>query len=190
MIDYSISVRPSQPGTKKSEVTETKAYGIAQVSEILTMNQFARHIAAHGSVYSRGDVHAILVQTVDCLKEMLLEGKKIQLGELGSFSVALRTSGAKDAASFGIQHIHSVRVNWQRGPAFRDLKTEATFNLVASRQAQQEALTKLKATNASTPAPTPGGESGSGNTGGGGNTSGGGSSSGGNTSGGEGTGFE
>ena len=53
MINYSIVIRSTVPGTKTEEITETKAYGVAQVSESLTINDFAQHIAQHGSLYGR-----------------------------------------------------------------------------------------------------------------------------------------
>nr|WP_303255606.1 hypothetical protein [uncultured Prevotella sp.] len=34
--------------------------------------------------------------TVDCMREQLLEGKKIRLGDLGDFSIVLSSKGAED----------------------------------------------------------------------------------------------
>ena len=41
MIDYSIAVRSAQPVTKKEDVTETKTYAVIQISEIMTLADFA-----------------------------------------------------------------------------------------------------------------------------------------------------
>ena len=90
MIDYSIAVRSAQPGTKKEDVTVTKAYGVAQISEIMTLADFAKHISTHGCVYGRADVQAILIMMADCMREQLLEGKKIQLGPLNLFLIFIR----------------------------------------------------------------------------------------------------
>ena len=38
---------------------------------------------------------AILYMTVDCMREQLLEGKKIRLGNLGDFSILLSSKGAE-----------------------------------------------------------------------------------------------
>ena len=38
---------------------------------------------------------AILYMTVDCMREQLLEGKKIRLGDLGDFSILLSSKGAE-----------------------------------------------------------------------------------------------
>jgi len=37
MIDYSIAVRSTKPGTKTADIKETKAYGVTQLSEIMTL---------------------------------------------------------------------------------------------------------------------------------------------------------
>ena len=144
MIDYSIVIRSTTPGTKTEDITETKAYGVAQVSEFLTINDFAKHISQHGSLYGRDVIQGVLVKMVDCMRELLLEGKKIQLGELGSFSVGLNTRGASTAALFTAENIKKVNVNWERGKQFRNLREDATFQLVPSRKAQEDAVADAK----------------------------------------------
>ena len=144
MINYSIVIRSAVPGTKTENITETKAYGVAQVSEILTINEFAQHIAQHGSLYGRDVIQGVLVKMVDCMRELLLEGKKIQLGELGSFSVGLSTKGAETAALFTAENIKKVNVNWDRGKLFENLREDAVFNLVPSRKAQEDAIAEAK----------------------------------------------
>ncbi len=151
MIDYSIAIRSSKPGTKSSDITETKAYGVAQISEILTLNDFAKHIAQHGTLYGRDVIQGVLVKMVDCMRELLLEGKKIQLGELGSFSVGLSTTGATTAALFTADNIKKVNVNWDRGKEFTNLIEDAVFNLVPSRKAQDAAVAEAKQQETLTP---------------------------------------
>ena len=74
-----------------------KAFAVAQYAEVMDIEKFAKHISSHGSVYSRADISAILYMTVDCMREQLLEGKKIRLGDLGDFSILLSSKGAEDA---------------------------------------------------------------------------------------------
>ena len=74
--------------------TEKKnAFATSQYSDIMTIEKFSKHISSHGSVYSRADISAILYMTVDCMREQLLEGKKIRLGDLGDFSIVLSSKG-------------------------------------------------------------------------------------------------
>ena len=86
------------PDTKDEALVEsvvTNYFATAQYTEVMGIEKFARHIADHGTTYSRADIMAILYMAVDCMREQLLEGKKIRLGELGDFSLSLSSKGAE-----------------------------------------------------------------------------------------------
>ena len=121
------------------------AFAIAQYADVMTIEKFAKHIATHGCVYSRADISAILYMAVDCMREQLLEGKKIRLGDLGDFSVSLTSKGAENAKAFTTQNITGVNVVWECGQEFKNLLADAEFNLVASRSAQAAVLKAVKA---------------------------------------------
>lgn len=127
----------------KTEVQN--AFAIAQYTDVMTIEKFARHIATHGTVYSRADISAILYLAVDCMREQLLEGKKIRLGDLGDFYITLSSKGAETADKFSAQNITSVNVMWEPGMEFKNLVADAEFNLVASRNAQAAVLKAIKA---------------------------------------------
>ena len=161
------------PDTKDEALVEsvvTNYFATAQYTEVMTIEKFARHIADHGTTYSRADIMAILYMAVDCMREQLLEGKKIRLGELGDFSVALSSKGAETAEKFSSQNIQRVAVSWEPGSEFRNLLADAEFNLVATRSAQAAVLKAIKEgkTNVDISAPVtpgnPGGGSPSGGT--------------------------
>ena len=126
----------------KTEVQH--AFAVAQYADVMTIEKFARHIATHGCVYSRADISAILYLAVDCMREMLLEGRKIRLGDLGDFSVSLSSTGAEIADKFSAANITAVNVVWDCGKEFKNLVKDAEFNLVASRAAQAALLKAIK----------------------------------------------
>ena len=195
MINYSITARAVNPNLfeinqAKTRINQAKAEGkqpdpkdealvgtvvtnyfaTAQYTEVMTIEKFARHIADHGTTYSRADIMAILYMAVDCMREQLLEGKKIRLGELGDFSLSLSSKGAETAEKFSSQNIQRVTVCWEPGSEFRNLLADAEFNLVATRSAQAAVLKAIKEgkTNVDISAPVtpgnPGGGSPSGGT--------------------------
>ena len=195
MINYSITARAVNPNLfeinqAKARIAQAKAEGktpdtkdvalvetvvtnyfaTAQYTEVMTIEKFARHIADHGTTYSRADIMAILYMAVDCMREQLLEGKKIRLGELGDFSLSLSSKGAETAEKFSSQNIQRVTVCWEPGSEFRNLLADAEFNLVATRSAQAAVLKAIKEgkTNVDISAPVtpgnPGGGSPSGGT--------------------------
>lgn len=138
-----------QPSAEDEALVATeikKAYAQAQYNEVMNLQAFARHIATHGCVYSRADIVAILTMAVDCLREQLLAGQKIQLGDLGSFYLSLNSKGADNAKSFNpTANITSVNVNWEQSREFKNLIDEAEWNLVASRVAQAAVVKAIKA---------------------------------------------
>ena len=136
MIDYSIYLQ-SNP---MDETAAPKAYAKAQMREIMSFSDFVSHIAGHNGVFSRGTVKGVLSDAVYCLVEQLLEGKKVQLGELGNFWVSLTSVGADSLENFSASNIKEVNIVFTPGEDFENLRSRATFNLVASRVAQAATL--------------------------------------------------
>lgn len=144
MINYSISIKGTKPGTKKADITETKAYGAAQSDEFLNLDAFCKHIADHHSPFSKGTIKGVLTDAVACLREQLLAGNKVKLGDLGDFHVELVTKGAKTTDDFNASYIKDVNVRWTPGKIFENLRSEATFQLVPSRKAQADAIEVIR----------------------------------------------
>ena len=147
MINYSIAIMGTKPGTLKADIKETKAYGTAQVHEVLDLQKFAKHIADHGCAFDRGDVVAIITKAVDCLREMMLAGNKVNLGELGAFYPELQTEGAVTTDDFTIDNIKAVNVCWIPGKLFKNLRQDAEFQLVPCRNAVADDIKVIKNTD-------------------------------------------
>ena len=141
MLDYSVSARVNP--MEKNE--PARYYASSQTNNVMNLDQFAKHIASHGSVYRRADIAAVLTMAVDCLREMLLNGTKVQLGDLGNFYVTFSSEGTLTPTDFNPDiHIKKVNVCWERGFDFQNLKEDATFNLVAIRSIQKKVLKAVK----------------------------------------------
>lgn len=145
MIDYSIAIRGIKPGVKKENIDDTRAFAVAQRSKTLTLQEFAKHIEDHGCKYSRGDVQAVLTYTADCLREELLEGNFVQLGDLGTFGFYIVSKGVEKAEELDSRDFTAVRVSWDKGKAFENLLGDATFRLVPSRLSQKLAKEEERA---------------------------------------------
>ena len=122
-----------------------KAYAKNQVSEIWTLEKFAKHISDHNGVYSRGTVKGVISDMCECLVEQLLNGNKIQLGELGTFGISISSVGADSIEKFTAKNIKAVNILFAPGVDFENLLGRAEFNLVASRSAQAATLKAEKA---------------------------------------------
>lgn len=136
MINYSVYMMRNPQNPESPE----KAYAKNQVTEIWSLDKFARHIAEHNGVYSRGTVKGVLADSCECLVEQLLDGKKVKLGELGTFGISISSEGAPSLNEFTSKNIKAVNILFAPGPDFTNLIDRAEFNLVASRVAQAAVL--------------------------------------------------
>lgn len=119
-IKYSLGAHLTKPNDKSSEM---KVYPFAQYTDLMNLNEFARHIQSHGSPFTRDVIIGVLTAAVDCLREQLVAGKKVNFGEMGAFYVSLRSEGAESAEAFDPNvHIKHVYVHWERSEYFADLK--------------------------------------------------------------------
>ena len=157
-IPYSLTLRQVQPGEPEMG---NKTFPQAQYAQNLSMNDMAQHMASHGSKYHKGDIIAVATQLVDCIREQLLLGNRVNLGDLGTFYVALEAKPSNNAEEFTTSSIKDVKVRWAPSDRFKSLINEAPFTYVGSREAQAEArkaekelLNKL-ATNQPGSEPTP-----------------------------------
>ena len=143
MINYSLSERYSIVGDKTSPL---RTYAKAQPLKVMELDELAQHIANHGSKYNRADINAVVIQAVDCLREELLEGMKVKLGDLGAFYLSINSEGAKTLSDFNPAiHIKGLKVIWEPSPSFTDLLAEAQFNLVPTRDTVSRVLKAQKA---------------------------------------------
>ena len=68
-------------------------YATAVSDREMGFEDFVTHISEHNSPYSRGTIHGVLMDTLDCLKELILDGKSVRLSDLGLFSVGMTSRG-------------------------------------------------------------------------------------------------
>lgn len=136
MINYSVFMKANPLDPSLPE----KAFARNQVSEVWSLEKFSKHIASHNGVYSRGTVKGVLADMCECLVEQLLNGNRIQLGELGTFGVSISCEGAESIEKFTSKNIKAVNILFIPGADFENLVDKAEFNCVASRVAQEAVL--------------------------------------------------
>ena len=94
----------------KSE--QPKWYAKAVQDRTIDFEDLVTHMSEHNSPYSRGVIHGVLTDMLDCVKELVLDGKSVRLGDLGLFSVGLKTSGAKTRDRWSVAtHVQGVNLN-------------------------------------------------------------------------------
>lgn len=148
-------------------------YATAVSDREMNFEDFVTHISEHNSPYSRGTIHGVLMDTLDCLKELILDGKSVRLSDLGLFSIGMTSRGEETrekVTAASVQGVHLIvrnTKNWSNAELKKLTKIVAYDEYVAGEGGGTSS--------------TPGGGSSSGDTtqGGGGTQEGGGSQEGG-----------
>lgn len=53
-------------------------YATTVTDREVSFEDFVTHVSEHNSPYSRGTVHGVLMDTLDCLQELILDGKSVR----------------------------------------------------------------------------------------------------------------
>ena len=91
---------------------QPKWYAKSVQDRTIDFEGLVTHMSEHNSPYSRGVIHGVLTDMLDCVKELVLDGKSVRLGDLGLFSVGLKTKGSKDRDKWSVSnHVLGVTLN-------------------------------------------------------------------------------
>ena len=77
-----------------------KFYARAYHDETIDIEGLAEHISNHNTVYSKGTIHGVLMDMVGCIRELLLDSKKVKLDNLAIFSLGLSSRPADSPSDF------------------------------------------------------------------------------------------
>ena len=150
-------------------------YATAVTDREMSFDEFVAHIASHNSPYSRGVVNGVLMDTLDCLQELILDGKSVRFADLGLFSLGMSSRAETTKKAVSAQSIEDVHL------IVRNTKTWSNAELKKKCKLQEYGVFSTDAEDSDD-------GNGGGNAGGstpsdskGDNTQGGGSTSGGNT---------
>lgn len=124
----------------KNQIAGNKGEGLYYgklTHETMTFDEFIQHLAGHNASFTEGTFYAVLTDTMNCLRELLLLGKAVRLGDMGIFSLGAVTEGSETAkdidkehrTGFHVANIKGLRVNWYLGKKFnaKQLFNDATF---------------------------------------------------------------
>lgn len=81
-------------------------------TETLTTEQFAKHIRDHGSPFDRATILGVLMTACDCLVELVMDSKKVRLGDLGTFYCSSETDGSETAKGFTDNNVKKVHLRF------------------------------------------------------------------------------
>ena len=135
MLDYSVSAQSN------NLTGLTLYYPKLQYQGQMSTADFCQHLADHGSVYSKGDYLAMISNAAACIKELALEGYRINMGDFGVFYVSISSEGAESYSDFATTLIKSAKIKVAQSDEFKDVLDDCSFNKVITRAQQAAAIT-------------------------------------------------
>ena len=113
-------------------------YATVVTDREMNFEEFVDHISSHNSPYSRGTVHGVMMDMLDCLKELILDGKSVRLSDLGLFSIGMTSRGEETrekVTAASVQGVHLIvrnTKNWSNAELKKLTKIVAYDEYVAS----------------------------------------------------------
>ena len=141
-LNYSFVVRLAKVSDKKKG---RRVYAAAQSKETVTTRDIARHLSAHQSPFSEGTIIGLLQDAQRCIMEQLLEGKRVDLDDLGAFYSTIASRGAENTEQFDESLIKSINLKWRPSKKMSKAMQRVELNRVATRAEQRLALRKMSA---------------------------------------------
>jgi predicted histone-like DNA-binding protein len=107
----SLFYRKYQNKNKQSAVYGRWFARAVTIGKTISLDDLAKHMSEHNTPYSKGAIKGVLTDMVDCIRELVLEGKAVKLPNLAIFSAGIETAkgGAAKSEEFSTsKHIDSV----------------------------------------------------------------------------------
>ncbi|MBQ2675250.1 MAG: hypothetical protein IJG07_11315 [Prevotella sp.] len=96
-----VFIKVSQNKIKDSK-SFGKWYGRVATTKTMTYQELCKHMSEHNSVYGEDVCLGVANKLQSCMLEQLLEGKKVQFGELGVFYLSVKSTGADKEGDFNL----------------------------------------------------------------------------------------
>ena len=90
-----------------------KYFAYPVIEETVNLDGLAGHMSSHNSPFSKGVIKGLLTDMVNCIKELLLEGKNVKIDDLAIFSIGIKNAkgGADTEEDFTVsKNVQSVKL--------------------------------------------------------------------------------
>ena len=134
-IRYSVGKQKHTLGTYANT---TRYRGNLQIAETFSLDKFCEHMSNHDSKYNKGDILAVMTNAIRCIKELAMESKAVELGDLGTFLPKIQNCkyGVAQATDFTAENIVKVTLKFRNSDKTKNFRDEATFENVSLRANQ------------------------------------------------------
>lgn len=100
----------------KSKNGKTFYFATAAPQAELDLEGLAKHMSMHNTPYSKGQIQGVLQDFVGCLSEIMQNGYKVKLGDLGTFKIGMSASQVAKPGDFSTKSIRGFHLICNTAP--------------------------------------------------------------------------
>ena len=116
------------------------AYARMPPAEKVELREFVNLMTQRGSAASKGLMRGLLSDMCDALTLLLCEGRRVDLDDMGSFSVSLRSGAAATAEEFSDSNIKGVAIVFTPGRYMRQCLAGIKFKRISTERKDHDAV--------------------------------------------------
>lgn len=122
----SIKFKPTPKRNPQNIGAEPKYYATA-VSKGKTDIDGLSKIVANSSTVSRADTYAVIISLLETIVNEFSEGRSVDLGKLGKFSVSIQSEGVDKPENLTSNKIKGARINFAPGAELKVMLNNLKF---------------------------------------------------------------
>lgn len=81
-----------------------------KTDDIYDIDKIAAHMASHSTAYTEGEISGMLKDLINCIQELVLDGKQVKLANLALFKLGINCKGVDDPNNATTQNIRKIRI--------------------------------------------------------------------------------
>lgn len=133
-VKYKLVVKKNL-GNDKGDVPE-KMYAQIVSGDYVSFEEFVEEVGDSSGVGSAG-VKAVLDRSNVILVRHLQHGRRVSMGELGTFRFTLGSAGVPDKKTFNVNLIREPKVRFFPGKALRTIKSQVSFEKLTEKEDEE-----------------------------------------------------
>jgi len=108
-----------------------KSYALAVSDGTVDIDRLSE-LVGDGSTVRQNDIYAVIIGLVNVIQGELSQGRSVNLGKLGTFSIGISSDPSDTAEEVTASNIKSAKVNYRPGKELKDMLKVLSYTKVTS----------------------------------------------------------
>ena len=129
--NMSVKFKVIQKRNPRDITAAPKSYAIAVSDGTVDIDRLSV-LVGDGSTVRQNDIYAVIIGLVNVIQGELSEGRSVNLGKLGTFSISLSSDPSDTPEEVSASNIKSARVNYRPSKELKNMLKTLSYTKVSS----------------------------------------------------------